>query len=408
MKFKESFLASCIGKEKTAPLVACLLMSLSGCFEDSEKKPSDTDGNKSKKAEAMVPKALHDKLMSEQVAQRQKLRQQLELASGDLQAVQAEREKLLSHLEQFNELKHALATTREELNRVMAAAEAYKTSALAASGASNATSAQTIRQLTVNNTQLSRELATSKQRVGQLELSVSRIQNPANMLKIRQLTLEKTYLSKELATREKTIQGLQASLTGRGQQDNSNTVLQLKAQNTQLVESLATSEKRLKEVQDLQSNPRNSEFMSSIRQLKAENSKLTQSLLRSERRVKDIQALQKKPKSQVDPNLIPQLKAQNASLTSERDRLKQQLLALSKNSVKTLAEWKSKLRKQGLMNVQPTRAQLAASIGKPHDKENSTASGAGNEATFIWRDYVKVDLEIRTVDGKIETISYDK
>ena len=88
--------------------------------------------------------------------------------------------------------------------------------------------------------------------------------------------------------------------------------------------------------------------------------------------------------------------------------MKQQLLALSKNSVKTLAEWKAKLRSQGLMNVQPTRAQLAASIGKPHDKVNSTASGAGNEATFIWRDYVKVDLEIRTVDGKIETISYDK
>ena len=408
MKFKESFPTTSIEKETTAPLVVCLCMFLGGCLDDTDNKPSGTDGNQSKKAEAMVPKAFHDKLMAEHEAKRQELSRQLELLSGELQAIQAEREKLLSHLEQFNELKQALVTTREELNRVMAEAEAYKTSALAASGAGNASSAQTIRQLTVNNTQLSRELATSKQRVGQLELSVSRIQNPANMLKIRQLTLEKTYLSKELATRDKTIQGLQASLTGRGQQDNSNTVLQLKAQNTQLVESLATSEKRLKEVQDLQSNPRNSEFMSSIRQLKAENSKLTQSLARSEKRVKDMQALQKKPKSQVDPNLIPQLKAQNASLTSERDRLKQQLLALSKNSVKTLAEWKTKLRSQGLMNIQPTRAQLAASIGKPHDKVNSTASGAGNEATFIWRDYVKVDLEIRTVDGKIETVSYDK
>ena len=228
------------------------------------------------------------------------------------------------------------------------------------------------------------------------------------MLKIRQLTLEKTYLSKELATREKTIQGLQTSLTGRGQQDNSNTVLQLKAQNTQLVESLANSEKRLKDAQALQSKPKNSEYMSSIRQLKAENTKLNQSLATSERRVKDMQALQKKPKNQVDPNLITQLKAQNATLTSERDRLKQQLAALSKDNVKTLAEWKTKLRSQGLMNIQPTRAQLAASIGKPHDKVNSTASGAGNEATFIWRDSVKVDLEIRTVDGKIETISYDK
>ena len=60
------------------------------------------------------------------------------------------------------------------------------------------------------------------------------------------------------------------------------------------------------------------------------------------------------------------------------------------------------------MNIQPTRAQLAASIGKPHDKENSTASGAGDEAIFIWRDSVKVDLEIHTVDGKIKTVSYDK
>ena len=49
MKFKESFLASCIGKEKTAPLVACLLVSLSGCFEDEDKKPSEPDNNKSKK-----------------------------------------------------------------------------------------------------------------------------------------------------------------------------------------------------------------------------------------------------------------------------------------------------------------------------------------------------------------------
>ena len=124
-----------------------------------------------------------------------------------------------------------------------------------------------------------------------------------------------------------------------------------------------------------------------------------------------MQAIQKKPKTQVDPNLITQLKAQNATLSTERDKLKQQLSKLAarpKDNVKTLAEWKTKLRSQGLMNIQPTRAQLAASIGKPHDKENSTASGAGDEAIFIWRDSVKVDLEIHTVDGKIETVSYDK
>ena len=201
MKFKEPFLTSGIGKEKIIPMIFCLLMFLSGCFEDAdktteEKKPSETDNNKSKKEEAMIPKALHDDLMSEQEARCQELNLKIELAYKDLQEVQAEREKLLAHLEKFNELKHALATTQEELKRVMAQSEGYKTSAQAATGANSAANAQAIRQLTASNSQLSQELATSKQRVGPLELSVSRIQNPANMLKIRQLYLEKTYLSK--------------------------------------------------------------------------------------------------------------------------------------------------------------------------------------------------------------------
>ena len=98
-------------------------------------------------------------------------------------------------------------------------------------------------------------------------------------------------------------------------------------------------------------------------------------------------------------------------LSTELDKLKQQLAQLAtrpKDNVKTLAEWKTKLRTQGLMNILPTPAQIAASIGKPHDKEDRIPSGAGDEAIFIWRDFVKVDLEIHTIDGKIETITYDK
>ena len=75
-----------------------------------------------------------------------------------------------------------------------------------------------------------------------------------------------------------------------------------------------------------------------------------------------------------------------------------------KDIVKTLAEWKIKLRNKGPINS----AQLAASIGKPHDKENRTPSGDGDEAIFIWHDLVKVNLEIHTIDGKIETVTYDK
>jgi hypothetical protein len=60
------------------------------------------------------------------------------------------------------------------------------------------------------------------------------------------------------------------------------------------------------------------------------------------------------------------------------------------------------------MNIKPTPYQLAASIGKPHDKENRTSSGDGDEANFIWHDLVKVPLEIRTIGGKIETITYEK
>ncbi len=363
------------GKNKITRAIFCLMVFLVGCSEEAgkmtEKKPSGSEDNKTKSAEVLMPKALHDDLMSEQETRRQELNLKLEFVSRHLQNLQAEQDKLLVHLAEFNALKLELASTQEELKRITAETDGYKTSSQAATSAKSAAHAQTIRQLTASNSQLSDDLATSKQQVGKLELSVSRIQNPANMLRIRQLTLETTYLSKELAGREKKIQELQISLNSSRPQDNLNTVRQLKSQNTLLSESLA----------------------------------------RTERRLKDTQSLQGKPRNQVDPNLIGQLKSQNATLSTELDKLKQQLAQLAhrpKDNVKTLAEWKAKLRTQGLMNILPTPAQIAASIGKPHDKEDRIPSGTGDEAIFIWRDFVKVDLEIHTIDGKIETITYDK
>ncbi|MFP6899322.1 MAG: hypothetical protein VCA36_00170, partial [Opitutales bacterium] len=147
-----------------------------------------------------------------------------------------------------------------------------------------------------------------------------------------------------------------------------------------------------------------------IRQLKSQNTVLSQSLARSEKKAKDLQTSLNKPSNPVDLNLIKQLKSQNAKLSTELAKLKQQLAKPAtrpKANVKTLAEWKIKLRNQGLMNILPTPAQLAASIGKPHDKENRTSSGDGDEAIFIWHYLVKVDLEIHTIDGKIETITSD-
>ena len=415
MESKKNLLASSTGKDKIILVLFCLLMFSSGCFDDSgkmtEEKTPSAEGNKSKNVEAMMPKALHDDLMSEQEARRKELNLKLEFVSRHLQNLQAEQDKLLAHLAKFNALKLELATTQEELKRKTAEVEGYKTTSQAASSAQSAANAQTIRQLTASNSQLSDALATSKQRTGQLELSVSRIQNPANMLKIRQLTLETAYLSKELAGREQKIQELQISLNSSKPQDNLNTVRQLKSQNTLLSESLTRTEKRLKEMQTLLNKPRNQDNLSTVRQLKSQNTQLSESLARTERRLKDSQALRSKPRDQVDPNLIGQLKSQNAILSTELDKLKQQLAQLAtppKDNVKTLAEWKTELRKQGLMNILPTPAQIAASIGKPHDKVDRIPSGTGDEAIFIWRDFVKVDLEIHTIDGKIETITYDK
>jgi hypothetical protein len=416
MEFKKNLRASGIEKKTIISVLFCLLMFSSGCFDDlgaisEEQKSSESDNNKSKKMEVMMPKALHDDLMSEQETRRQELNLKLEFVSRHLQNLQAEQEKLLVHLAEFNALKLELASTQEELKRITAETDGYKTSSQAATSAKSAAHAQTIRQLTASNSQLSDDLATSKQQVGKLELSVSRIQNPANMLRIRQLTLETTYLSRELAGREKKIQELQISLNSSRPQDNLNTVRQLKSQNTLLSQSLTRSEKRLKDMQALLNKARNQENLSTVRQLKSQNTLLSESLARTERRLKDTQAFPGKPRDTVDPNLIGQLKSQNAILSTELNKLKQQLAQLAtppKDNVKTLAEWKTKLRNQGLMNILPTPAQIAASIGKPHDKENRIPSGAGDEAIFIWCDFVKVDLEIHTIDGKIETITYDK
>jgi hypothetical protein len=414
MESQKNLLANSIGKEKIILVLFYLLIFSGGCFEDhdqihEEQKSSELDSNKSKKLDAMMPKALHDDLMSEQDARRQELNLKLEFVSKHLQNLQAEQDKLLEHLAKFNALKLELDTTHQELNRKTAEVEGYKTSSQAVSSAKSAADAQTIRRLTASNAQLSEELATSNQRAGQLELSVSRIQNPANMLKIRQLTLEAKYLSKELAGREKKIQELQISLNSSKPQDNLNTVRQLKSQNTLLSQSLTKTEKRLKDIQTLLNKPRNQDNLSTVRQLKSQNTVLSESLARTERRLKDAQASRGKPRDQIDPNLIGQLKSQNATLSTELDKLKQQLAQLAtRPNVKTLAEWKTELRKQGLMNILPTPAQIAASIGKPHDKVDRILSGTGDEAIFIWRDFVKVDLEIHTIDGKIETITYDK
>jgi len=414
MESQKNLLANSIGKEKIILVLFYLLIFSGGCFEDhdqihEEQKSSELDSNKSKKLDAMMPKALHDDLMSEQDARRQELNLKLEFVSKHLQNLQAEQDKLLEHLAKFNALKLELDTTHQELNRKTAEVEGYKTSSQAVSSAKSAADAQTIRRLTASNAQLSEELATSNQRAGQLELSVSRIQNPANMLKIRQLTLEAKYLSKELAGREKKIQELQISLNSSKPQENLNTVRQLKSQNTLLSQSLTKTEKRLKDIQTLLNKPRNQDNLSTVRQLKSQNTVLSESLARTERRLKDAQASRGKPRDQIDPNLIGQLKSQNATLSTELDKLKQQLAQLAtRPNVKTLAEWKTELRKQGLMNILPTPAQIAASIGKPHDKVDRILSGTGDEAIFIWRDFVKVDLEIHTIDGKIETITYDK
>ena len=414
MESQKNLLANSIGKEKIILVLFYLLIFSGGCFEDhdqihEEQKSSELDSNKSKKLDAMMPKALHDDLMSEQDARRQELNLKLEFVSKHLQNLQAEQDKLLEHLAKFNALKLELDTTHQELNRKTAEVEGYKTSSQAVSSAKSAADAQTIRRLTASNAQLSEELATSNQRAGQLELSVSRIQNPANMLKIRQLTLEAKYLSKELAGREKKIQELQISLNSSKPQENLNTVRQLKSQNTLLSQSLTKTEKRLKDIQTLLNKPRNQDNLSTVRQLKSQNTVLSESLARTERRLKDAQASRGKPRDQIDPNLIGQLKSQNATLSTELDKLKQQLAQLAtRPNVKTLAEWKTELSKQGLMNILPTPAQIAASIGKPHDKVDRILSGTGDEAIFIWRDFVKVDLEIHTIDGKIETITYDK
>ena len=85
-----------------------------------------------------MPKALHDDLMSEQETRRQELNLKLEFVSRHLQNLQAEQEKLLIHLAEFNALKLELATTQEELKRITAETDGYKTSSQAANSAKSA------------------------------------------------------------------------------------------------------------------------------------------------------------------------------------------------------------------------------------------------------------------------------
>jgi len=370
MKFKELLLPISFRKDRIITAILCLSLFLSGCSTE-EKKPSEQDNYKSKSTEALMPKALHDDLMSEAEASFQGLMRINQSVKEERDKLLEERDKLLEELVKIEELKLALAAAQAEQKQIVAQAQDYQKSSQAAASTQGAASTQTIRQLTVRNAQLSNDLTTSKQRVAQLELSVSRMQNPATILKIRQLYLEKEFLSRELTNREQKIQELQTSVTTSKHQENLNTIRQLKSKNTSLSQSLAKSEKRLK----------------------------------------DLQAVKDKPGRSVDPNEINDLKSQIAKLSAERNKLKKQLANLAarpKDSVKTLAEWSALLRSKGLLNIKPTAAQLGSSIGKPHDKEEQTASGDGDEATFIWNDSVKVDLEIRTIDGKIEKITYGK
>ena len=372
MKSKELPQPSCVRSNKLVTIILCQLMFLGGCsdFQFAEEDRATTPeekplpqaaGEKVENTEAMIPKALHDDLMAEQEVLCQEL-------NTDLQKIQTERDKLLADLATFGALKQDLATSQEARKQILAESAEYKASSQAAASASGAASAKTIQQLTASNTQLTQDLATSKQRAEQLEQTVGRMQNPANMLKIKQLTLEKEFISKELAERDEKIKELKTSLSTPTYQENLKIISQLKVQNTSLSRSLARSEKKFK----------------------------------------DLQATQDKPIPQVDPNLIKQLQSKNAKLSAELSKLKQQLAARPKDSVKTLAEWKNKLRNQGLMNIKPSTAQLTAAIGKQPDEQSQTSSGDGDGVIFTWHDSVKVDFEIHAIDGKIETITFSK
>jgi len=359
-----------------AAVIFCLLSFATGCSEEidfegneedlvggaDKEESSGSKKNQIKASESVVSKALHDELMSKQEARWQEL-------TLEHQNVQAQRDKLLLDIEKFDALSLELATTQEERERLIKSAQSYRASSQAAASQQSAANAQTVEQLKASNTQLSSDLASSEQRVQQLQVSVSRMQNPANMLKIRQLNLEKTFISDQLAERDQQI----------------------------------------KELQDSLNDPQHQENVNLIQKLESQNKKLSQSLVRSEKKSKEMETSLNKPRNQGESNLIQQLKSQNEKLSKALSKSRQDLAKKStppKSNLKTLAEWKNIVKSRGLLNGLPTTNQLSASIGKPHDKADSITSSEYKEMIYIWRDMVKVDLEIHTTDGKIEKIGY--
>jgi uncharacterized protein (DUF342 family) len=222
---------------------------------------------------------------------------------------------------------------------------------------------------------LTQELATSRQLVTELKVSVSQNRNPADTLKIQQLNSKNSLLTQDLARHQQQIKTLQTSLNNpRYHQANAGIVKALTEKNTSLTKSLARSEKRVKDLQNSLSKP-------------------------------------KKPQPPKNDQANKQLAAQNASLRREVEKYKQQLRnqpPAVRDNIKTLPEWKTKLSRDGLINAVPTTIQMAASVGRPHDRMDKLNSFESLEVTYIWRDSVKVyhDLEIRTVNGKIDLITY--
>ena len=358
---------SSFGNDQIKTIIFCLFAFFGGCSEEIDIKlieeDPESDRNNTKNEQDLMAKAVHDDLMSKQKVRWQKLNLVLE-------DVQAQRLKLLSELEKFDELKVELAATQEERDRVINEAQNFRASSQTAASSQGNANAQAINQLKASNSQLSSLLATSEQRVEQLQVSVSRMQNPANMLKIRQLNLEKTFLSNQLAGREQEIKDLQESIN----------------------------------------DQQNKENLNIIRKLETQNKTLSQSLDKSKQKVKDLETSLNKPRSQGESNLIKNLKSQNTQLANDLNKCRQQLakkLNPPKDIVKTLSEWKTKLKKQGIMNMLPSAAELAASIGKPHDQKIQIPSADYQESTYIWRDLVKVNLEIHLVDGKIEMVTHE-
>jgi len=413
MKSTKHLPLSGYGKGTIATIFMCLVMLLVGCgeeidFDSSEEETAEKPAKKAAlkqdtAAEPSVPKALHDDLMAEKEALCQNLIEELSTAQDEgaklltetgtlkleLAAAQEEAKRLEAMVTgnqaaaQAAESQAAAseATASSKLQAAQAAQQAAVSEAAAAStklqAAQATASAQSasIKQLSASNGKLTQELAINQNRVKELEVAVSQNRNPADTLKIQQLNSKNSLLAKDLVRHQQQIKTLQTSLNNpRYHQANASMVKELTEKNTSLSKSLAKSEKKVKDLQNSLSKA-------------------------------------KKPQPPKNDQANKQLAAQNASLRREVEKYKQQLRnqpPVVRDNIKTLPEWKTKLSRDGLLNAVPTTVQMAASVGRPHDRMDKLNSFESLEVTYIWRDSVKVyhDLEIRTVNGKIDLITY--